>query len=310
MAGLWHFIKANWRNILEISLSVVIAIIIYCVFHHPAQVKLPSSERLVPVPRPKAALLEEFNNQVRAQEVAIQRSDGNVIKGYPTGNRIFLEKIIRPLIIPYVEQLRRLPPEQMINQLTLFGYEVFQAYFGASFYRWGGDIFDLDDPQESGPRHEYKYGLDCSGFAVLPYELAVYFGLLKPTAPGAEFSSKGFLLYCQRTGTVDKGGRLGSNRYRLDTVDLAQLGREVLYLPQGSKPTRRQLRLLQPGDLIGRSGHFGIIVEIYQALYYLESGGDVVKNYHHRPVRADIALQMMAARGPVTVRRALPDRNK
>lgn len=303
------FVKQHQKNLLEILLAAIIGLAIWLWWNSTRSIDLRFSDQLVKVATPTIELHAKFNRGVMGQEVTFNRGEGRVLHGYLTANRDFLKEVMAPTITNYLEQLRRVPVTEQINQLTLAGYTLFQTYFGKSFYRWGGDLLDLDDPQEEGSRHQYRYGLDCSGFVALPYELAVYLGLMKPTAIGAEFSSKGFMLYCQRTGFQDQGGRLGGNRYRLDTIDLAELGREVLTIPQNGRLRRKDLKMLQPGDIVGRKGHFGILVEIHDKLYYLESGGWVVPKFDYNPVRAEVAIKLLATRHPISVRRVLPDRS-
>lgn len=168
----------------------------------------------------------------------------------------------------------------------------------------GGDILDLDDPQESSIRYEYSYGLDCSGLSALPFELAVYFNLLTPEQ--ALFSSRGFKMYCSKNSMQDIGGRKGtSNNFRLDTPELAELGEEVFSLEKGQPPTEEQISLLQPGDIVGRSGHFGIIAFVKGEPYYFESGGWVVPKNDGIPVKAMEALKIFASNGSIMVRRCL-----
>jgi hypothetical protein len=307
--SLLGFLKQHQKNLGEIFLAAVIGLVVWFWWHSTRSIDLRFSDQLVKVSSPSVALRAKFHSNVLGQEVTFNRGAGRILHGYLTSNRDFLREVIAPAIAPYLKQLKQMPPTEQINQLTLAGYTLFQSYFGKDFYRWGGDLLDLDDPQEEGARHQYRYGLDCSGFVALPYELAVYLGLMKPTAPGAEFASKGFLLYCQRTGRKDQGGRLGANRYRLDTIDLADLGREILAIPQNGRLRRQDLKYLQPGDIVGRTGHFGILVEIQHKLYYLESGGWVVPKFGYRPVRAEVAIKLLATRYPISVRRVLPDRN-
>ena len=219
-------------------------------------------------------------------------------------NREFLEKVIDPAVRPHLDELAALSPQEIINELTLYTFRTFQHYFGTSFYRWGGDIFDLDDPQPYGRSARKRYGLDCSGFVTAPYDLAVYFGLLTPAQ--ALFSSAGYKRYCETTGFKDGGGLDGGpNRYRPDTRELYRLGREVLRVEKGGRPTTAEIARLRPGDIAGRNGHFGIIVFIGGEAWYLESGGRVVPRAGGKPVKAADALEKFATNRYVTVRRCL-----
>jgi len=266
-------------------------------------------ESAIPIPEPSPQQRARFNASAGADFAIRQGPDGSTLKGYVSANREFLAEVVEPLLEPYRPWLAGLTQVELINALALFGHELYHRYFGPDFYRWGGDLLDLDDPQEEGIHHQLRYGLDCSGFATFPYDLAVHLGLLQAEEPGALFSAAGFARFCAQSGMHDTGGRLGGgNRFRLDTAELATLGREVFALPKGGSPTASQLALLQPGDLVGRSGHFGLIVEIRGEPYFLESGGwvgPIVGNY---PCHARRALAMFARTGPIAIRRALPDR--
>ncbi|NUN08272.1 MAG: hypothetical protein HUU54_03770 [Ignavibacteriaceae bacterium] len=270
-----------------------------------------SSTRLAPIPKPDKHTAAEFNAKSKAPRTTLQKNDTLNFSGFVTKNKHFLEKIIVPALTPYIDSLKAMQPADAISEITLYTHELYRTYFGRSFYRWGGDIFDLDDPQDKGVRHKYSFGLDCSGFTAMPYELAVYFGILNPEKEEALFSSAGFANYCRANNHKDSGGRNGtSNNYRLDTSDLIHLGREIITIPKGGKPDSAQMAKLQPGDIVGRNGHFGILVKIKGTLYYLESGGWVMPVSKGYPYRADKALKIFAKNGPLMVRRCLPDLEK
>ena len=257
---------------------------------------------------PTPELTQKFTLAAMGRLDSVQKHNGVIVRGYVTENRKFYEAVLQPLIDLHLEDLSKQHPVQVINTLTLFCHEAYQTYFGGKFYRWGGDIFDLDDPQEEGVRHQYAYGLDCSGFVSMPYEIAVLLGLLDPASDYAVFSSKGFARFSTAHSMPDLGGRDSTgNRYRLDTYDLLKLGREVFAVDSGGVPSQEQVNLLQPGDVVGTSGHVGIIVEIEGNPYHLESGGWVVRRAGGDPYRAFEALVLFAREGPLTIRRALPD---
>lgn len=261
-------------------------------------------QTLIPILPPNDEQKREFDLKTRSEFITPDESTGIKFSGYKTNNKKFLEEVITPLITPHLNELRNKSHSEIINVLTLFGYEIYQTYFGKNFYRWGGDILDLDDPQESSVRYEYSYGLDCSGFSALPYELAVHLKLLTPEQ--ALFSSKGFETYCSKNNLQDIGGRDGtSNNFRLDTPELAELGEVVFHLEKGQVPTEEQISLLQPGDIVGRSGHFGIIAFVRGEPYYFESGGWVVPKNDGIPVKAKDALKIFASNGSIMVRRCL-----
>jgi len=168
----------------------------------------------------------EFNADTIADSVKMN-INGEEFYGFKSNNFEFFEKVMKPIILNHLDELERLPNSEIINQLTIFVYQIYQDYFGKSFYRWGGDIFDLDDPQIESIRYKNKYGLDCSGFTVSGYELAAYFNLIPKEK--LIFSSHGFRLFCERTGFEDTGGLIQkSNNYRLDTKELNRIGKEVI----------------------------------------------------------------------------------
>jgi hypothetical protein len=263
-------------------------------------------QKLIIIPEITSVQHEKINRNVESEFTTVNEENGLNVAGYKTKNKIFLEEVIAPLVNPHLSEISKMSKSEMINFFTLFNFEIYQRYFGKNFYRWGGDILDLDDPQERGSRSKFAYGLDCSGFIASPFELAIYFGLMKEDE--ALFSSKGYQNYCSVNEKHDIGGREGtSNNFRLDTPELAELGREVFKLEKGQIPTEEQIKKLQPGDIVGRSGHFGIIAELNGNAYYLESGGSVVPKNEGIPVKAVDALRVFASRGAITVRRCMED---
>jgi len=260
----------------------------------------------VPPPTPDQAIL--FNRSVKAHFDSLKKANGITVRGYVSRNREFFEKILKPVLASRVYDLANQHPVWVINAITLFSHRAYQAYFGKGFYRWGGDILDLDDPQEAGARCEYAFGLDCSGFASMPYDVAVQLGVLDPASIGALFSSDGFALYCRQHPMQDLGGRDStSNRHRVDTYDFLRMGREIFALDRGTFPMDDQMGLLQPGDIVCTSGHVGIIVDINGEPYYVESGGWVLPRSGNNPYHAREALAIFAHEAPLTIRRALPD---
>lgn len=302
-------LQIKWKIFGEYLLAAVLALLVYLLLHRPVTINLTTMSPDIPIPPKTTLAVHQFNREIKARQISIPVTADTFLTGCRTSNRAFYTLVMQPALKPYLPALAKQPPTEIINALTIFCYGIYQNYFGPEFYRWGGDLMDLDDPQAEGVRWESSFGLDCSGFVAAPYEIAVDCGLIKPTSESALFSSKGFKLYCQRTDLNDSGGRLGGgNRYRLDTPELAQIGRVVFMLPNNGKPTHAQIKRLQPGDLVGGAGHFGIIVEINKIPYYLESGGRVVPEHDYKPVRADKALISLATKRPITVRRSLPDR--
>ncbi|MHC1738654.1 MAG: hypothetical protein AB9882_11680 [Ignavibacteriaceae bacterium] len=249
--------------------------------------------------------LSEFSLNTLSDS-SLSMRNGKMITGYRTQNNKFLDEVIKPAVEPYKFQLTPLSKREIVNQLTIFAFQAYQQVFGKGFYRWGGDILDLDDPQYESIRHKFKYGLDCSGMSVVGYELAAYLNLVK----GEEllYSSPGFRYYCETTGFKD-GGALdsGSNNFRLDTKELDQLGALIVRIEKGGEITEEKVKSLRAGDIVGRDGHFGVIVESKSKLYYLESGGWVVPEIGGRPVEILHAINKFAENGYVSVRRCIND---
>jgi hypothetical protein len=268
---------------------------------------MTSVKKLIAIPDPTDEQKYKFNENIESEETTTVK-DGINFNGFKTKNKLFFDEVIDPLISARLDTLRKMHPVDAVNELTLFVFDIYQKYFGKNFYRWAGDIFDLDDPQPNGSRYKKSFGLDCSGFASTPYELAVHYNLITPEQ--TPFASKGFKIFCEENNFADKGGLNGtSNNFRLDTRDLVLLGREIISVQKGSSINSEQLNLLQAGDLVGRSGHIGILVQINNELYYLESGGWVVPKYGDgNPYKAAEALEIFAGSGELTIRRCLPSK--
>ena len=249
--------------------------------------------------------IASFNKSAIGDSVKISIEDKSMY-AFKTENQSFVDKVLSPIVLPKKDLLITLSHRQIVNELTILIYKTYTSYIGRSFYRWGGDLFDLDDPQYESIRFKNRYGLDCSGFTTSGYELAVYMNLISPE--DLLFSSQGYKLYCQKSGFEDGGSIFGgSNNYRLDTRELNQLGDEIVRLKKGSKLSLEQLSLLKAGDIVGRNGHYGILVESEGVLYYLESGGWVVPETDYRPVEAKPAIDKFAETGYISIRRCLKD---
>jgi hypothetical protein len=267
-----------------------------------------SFPKIIELPELDTSTFGKYNRDTPGIEKTITKENGKSYTGFITNNNEFYQKILKPILIKQSDKLKNLSKTELINALTIFGHEMFRIYFGEDFYRWGGDINDLDDPQSRLPRFKYSYGLDCSGFASLPYEIAVDLGLMDYKEDGAVFSHKGFEYYCKKNNVKDMGGRDNtSNNFRIDTKDLSTLGRTLFSIEKNGTPSREEVSKLQPGDLVTKNGHVGIIVKIKGDLYFLESGGTVVPNNNGQPCRAFEALKLFAKNGPTTIRRSLPD---
>jgi len=257
----------------------------------------------IPYQKAHSDLTAQFNRYMKGDSVYLVINDTSVT-AYKTDNQRFLKKVIAPALEPYLDELSGLSPSEIINELALFTFNMYQAYFGNSFYRWGGDLFDLDDPQFRGNTSHKRYGLDCSGFVMAPFDLAVYFDLLEDSA--AIFSSQGFRYFCEKTGFQDSGGFGGSpNNFRIDTREMIFLGDEVFHIEKGESLSLENLKKLQPGDVVCRKGHAGMIVFIKEHPYYIESGGRIVPSAGGYPVKAEVALPLFAKNRPVSIRRGL-----
>ena len=264
----------------------------------------------VPIPPADAEAKKTFRPGRTGDFITITRADGTRVSGYVTHNKDFLENVIKPEIEPYIETLKEMHPVEQINALTIFGHGIYRKYFYPDTFSWGGDLLDLDDPQDHGPAYKNRYGFDCSGFATMPYELAVYLGLMNPEEESAIFSSKGFQKYANQHDIQDTGGRVKtSNRFRVDTNDMKKLGRDIMTIPANSEPHNIDVKKLQPGDIVLLpEGHAGIVVEINNGLYYLESGGYVCPPHDNLPYELAPALSLFSEKGDLVIKRSLPDR--
>ncbi|MDD3715637.1 MAG: hypothetical protein PHT46_00875 [Candidatus Marinimicrobia bacterium] len=237
----------------------------------------------------------------------------DTLDGYVTDNFNFYEAVLLPELLPRTDSLKTIQKYQAVNALTLFIYESYQLFFGDSFYRWGGDITDRDQPQtaESHSTSTKRYGMDCSGFGASPFEAAVLLGILDSTLDESAFSSFGFKHICENDPAVsDGGGREGStNNYRMEVSDMYKVGTLITTIASGSTPTDAQMAMMQAGDVVLRSGHMGILVEINETLYFLESGGSTVSEDNlYQPYRAKEALADFASRRSTEIRRCLPEK--
>ncbi len=268
-----------------------------------------SFPRLIPVPSPGCADRNFFTVGRKGTTVTITGNDGRTFSGMVTSNSEFLRSVLKPALLPHRDLISAMHPVDRINALTLFGHEAFRTWFGKDAFAWGGHIHDLDDPQESGPNYENVFGLDCSGFAALPFELAVEIGVMDANDSAAIWTARGFEREARANGIRDRGGRDGSsNRWRVDTADMTSLGRVIFSVPKNGVPQDTDLKLLQAGDLVLMQGHVGITVMIQGAPHYLEHGGWVCPPNGALPVPMAQALTVFARYGQLTIRRSLPDR--
>lgn len=262
-------------------------------------------ELSIPLPVKTPELAGIFNKAAESEPVYATNKKGKQVKAYATRNLLFIDEVLAPNLLKYEKQLKALRPQELVNALTLYIFRSYQLFIGKSFYRWGGDILDLDDAQYESPRYQYSYGLDCSGFSASGYELAVHLGLLSADSPYALFSSQGLKRHAEKTGFKLRGAlKGGNNKYRWDTVELNEAGTVVFSLAKAQKPTEEQLAMLQPGDMVGMNGHFGVIAFIDGKPMYVESGGWALSKNNEEPIPAMRGLTFFANHAAISVRRA------
>jgi len=280
----------------------------------PQRIAFNAFARAISIPEVTPALEAVFNDTARGDYIAeyTQLDMIDTLDGYVTDNTTFYTQVLAPAITPYLDSLKDVQKYQAVNALTLFIYESYQDFIGLSFYRWGGDITDRDQPQTLGhTRSDKRYGMDCSGFGASPFEAAVLLGLLDSTDIESAFSWFGFRHICRTDPSIsDGGGRSGStNNFRLEVSDMAKVGELITTISSGARPTDAQMNLMQAGDVVIKSGHMGILVEINEELYFLESGGSTVNEQGlYTPYLAIDALEDFAGSRTTTIRRCLPEK--
>lgn len=280
----------------------------------PKRIAFDAFPRAIPIPEVTPALEVVFNDTATGDYIAeyTQPDMTDTLDGYITDNAAFYTQVLAPAIAPYLDSLKILQKYQAVSVLTLFIYESYQDFFGLSFYRWGGDITDRDQPQTLGhTRSNKRYGMDCSGFGASPYEAAVLLEILDSTDTESSFSWFGFRHICRTDPNIsDGGGREGStNNFRLEVSDMAKVGELITTISAGTTPTDAQMELMQAGDVVIKSGHMGILIEINEELYFLEAGGSTVNEEGlYTPYLAKDALEDFASSSTTTIRRCLPDK--
>lgn len=280
----------------------------------PKRIAFDTFPRAIPIPEVTPALEVVFNDTATGDYIAeyTQSDMIDTLDGFVTDNSAFYTQVLAPAIAPYLDSLKSLQKYQALNVLTLFVYESYQDFIGLSFYRWGGDITDRDQPQTLGhTRSDKRYGMDCSGFGASPFEAAVLLGILDSTDTESAFSWFGFRHICRTDPNIsDGGGRSGStNNFRLEVSDMTKVGELITTISAGARPTDAQMDLMQAGDVVIKSGHMGILVEINEELYFLEAGGSTVNEEGlYTPYLAIDALEDFAGSRITTIRRCLPDK--
>ncbi|MFA6619015.1 MAG: hypothetical protein WCT23_08115 [Candidatus Neomarinimicrobiota bacterium] len=284
-------------------------------FTPPKRISFDSFTRAIPIPEVTSELVAVYNDTASGDFIAeyTQEDMADTLDGYVTDNQAFFDNVLSPAIEPYLDSLKNLQKYEAINALTLFIYESYVDFFGNSFYRWGGDLTDRDQPQTEGSHSTSKnrYGMDCSGFGASPYEAAVLLELLDPTSNEGAFSWMGFKHICENNASISDGGGRGgtTNNFRLEVSDFPKIGELITTIAAGSTPSDEQLALMQAGDAVVKSGHMGLLLEINEELYFLESGGSTVNEEGlYTPYRAKEALADFASRRTTKILRCLPDK--
>ncbi len=278
----------------------------------PLRIGFNDFHRAIPIPEVTIAHAAVYNTDAEGDYIAeyTQPDMTDTLDGYITANLDFFTEVLRSSLDIYVDSLKNLQKYQAVNALTLFIHESFQDFFGLSYYRWGGDITDRDQPQTEGhTRSTKRFGMDCSGFGASPYEAAVLLGILDSTNSESAFSCFGFQYICKTDPAIsDGGGRNGStNNYRLEVSDMPKVGTLITTITSGSTPTDAQMDLMQAGDVVIKTGHMGILVEINNDLYFLEAGGSTLnEDGLYTPYLAKEALADFAQSKITDIRRCLP----
>ncbi len=280
----------------------------------PQRIAFDAFARAISIPEVTPALEIVFNDTATGDYIAeyTQPDMTDTLDGYITDNAAFYTQVLAPAIAPYLDSLKSLQKYQALNALILFVYESYQDFIGLSFYRWGGDITDRDQPQTLGhTRSDKRYGMDCSGFGASPFEAAVLLGILDSTDTESAFSWFGFRHICRTDPNISDGGGISgsTNNFRLEVSDMTKVGELITTISSGARPTDAQMDLMQAGDVVIKSGHMGILVEINEELYFLESGGSTVNEEGlYTPYLAKDAIEDFAGSRTTTIRRCLPDK--
>ena len=213
----------------------------------PKRMAFDDFARAIPIPEVTLALQAVFYDKAIGDSISVytQPDMSYTLSGYVTDNTAFYDQVLYPAIQPYLDSLKTLQKYQAVNALTLFIYESYMDFFSENyqhgFYRWGGDITDRDQPQNSWSNSTSieRYGMDCSGFGASPFEAAVLLGILDSTEIESAFSWFGFRHICRTDPNIsDGGGRIGStNNFRLEVSDMAKVGELITTIASGTRPT-------------------------------------------------------------------------
>jgi hypothetical protein len=103
-------------------------------------------DQFIEVPMPSENDTAKFNLSIDGIKDTILLESGEELTGAITNNRQFFNEVVDPALQGYIDKLKDQSKVEAINNLAIFSHQVYQNYFGKGFYRWGGDIFDLDHP--------------------------------------------------------------------------------------------------------------------------------------------------------------------
>jgi hypothetical protein len=214
------------------------------------------------------------------RKASAQKTDA----GFVTSNVDLYRNLLRPSILQNRIALQLLDTSQKLNALQLLTFLVYDAYLGkpdqaGHFYRWGGDIYDIDLPQQNDIRTSKAFGLDCSGYVAAGFDIAILEGLFTD----AEINAAPFLL-TRKENLADIVPGTPSD-LRLNVSDFQKIG--VEYFNETNAFDSRMEGVLQAGDFIviprapGIFPHVVSIVKIGTQLFVAESAnrGSLTKEY-------------------------------
>lgn len=198
-----------------------------------------------------------------------QKKDG----AYVTSNRDLYRALIQPIVHENKTVLSELTFTEKINALQLITFMTYDAYLGkpdlaGHFYRWGGDILDMDAPLKNDIRTSKAFGLDCSGYVASAFDIVILEDIAGPELAHSEF------LKARKEDLLNSiPGE--TSPHRLNVSDFKKIGNE-LYNNTQSYSNEWEDKL-NAGDFIVIPGGEGVfphivsIVKIEKTLYIAES---------------------------------------
>ena len=100
--------KSNSQNLFNIILSCFLATIIFsCSQNNIPKSELYPLQKVIEIPKPTEEQKQEFNSEIKSEFVTTEEAGDIKISGYRTKNKLFLEKVITPLITPHLEELAK-----------------------------------------------------------------------------------------------------------------------------------------------------------------------------------------------------------